>query len=98
MRGPHAAIQHWMTMTTDTSGPQGPEPGNPPPSRESTARRVFADTKAGASEAMRASAPVLKNVAARLGDWLATVGWGKFFLVAILMWAVAGIATGIFSS
>ncbi|MGB2817106.1 MAG: histidine kinase [Burkholderiaceae bacterium] len=88
-------------MNTDAPGPQAPEPPKPPPqspSRESTARRVFADAKAGAAEAARVSAPVIRNVSARLGDWLATVGWGKFFLVAILLWAVAGIATSIFSS
>ncbi|MGZ9032415.1 MAG: sensor histidine kinase [Burkholderiaceae bacterium] len=43
------------------------------------------------------SAPVLKSVSTKLGDWLATVGWGKFFLVAVLLWVVAGIATNIFS-
>jgi signal transduction histidine kinase len=90
-------------MTTDAPGPQAPEPSSSPaatepPARGSTARRVFADAKAGAAEAARVSAPVIKNVSARLGDWLATVGWGKFFLVAVLLWAVAGIATSIFSN
>jgi hypothetical protein len=89
-------------MTTEARGPQAPEPSSAPlspepPRRESTARRVFADAKAGAAEAARASAPVIKRVSARLGDWLATVGWAKFFLVAILLWAVAGIATNILS-
>jgi hypothetical protein len=89
-------------MTTDARGPQAPEPSSTPlppepHSRESAARRVFADAKAGAAEAARASAPVIKRVSARLGDWLATVGWVKFFLVAVLLWAVAGIATSIFS-
>ena len=87
-----------MNMTTDAPVPQAPEPSTAPPPRESTARRVFADTRAGAAEAARASAPVIKNLATRLGDWLATVGWGKFFLVAILLWALAGIATSIFSN
>ena len=88
-------------MTTDAPGSQPPDPSKPPapsPARESTARRVLADAKAGAAEAARVSAPVIKTVSARLGDWLATVGWGKFFLVAILLWAVAGIATSIFSN
>jgi len=88
-------------MTTDAPGPQAPEPSSTPPResapRESTARRVFDDAKSGAAEAARASAPVIRSVSARLGDWLATVGWGKFFLVAILLWVVAGIATSIFS-
>lgn len=89
-------------MTTDAPGPQAPEPSNTapssnPPAHESAARRVFADAKAGAAEAARASAPVIKSVSGRLGDWLATVGWGKFFLVAILLLVVAGIASNIFS-
>ena len=91
-------------MTTDTSGPQGPAPSNGQPPQESTARRVFADARAGAAEAARVSAPVIKSVASRtkglasrLGDWLATVGWGKFFLVAVLLLILGGIATSIFS-
>ena len=91
-------------MTTDTPGPQGPAPSNGQSPQESTARRVFADARAGAAEAARVSAPVVKSVAARtkglasrLGDWLATVGWGKFFLVAVLLLILGGIATSIFS-
>ena len=63
-------------MTTDAPGSQPPDPSKPPapsPARESTARRVLADAKAGAAEAARVSAPVIKTVSARLGDWLATV-------------------------
>jgi len=91
-------------MTTDTPGPQGPAPSNGQPSQESTARRVLADTRAGAAEAARVSAPVIRSIASRargsasrLGDWLATVGWGKFFLVAVLLLILGGIATSIFS-
>jgi hypothetical protein len=40
---------------------------------------------------------VFRSAAGRLGDWLATVGWGKFFLVAILLLILGGIATSIFS-
>jgi signal transduction histidine kinase len=91
-------------MTTETPGPQGPAPSTGQPPQESTARRVFEDAKAGAAEAARVSAPVIKNVAfrskglaSRLGDWLATVGWGKFFLVAVLLLILGGIANSIFS-
>ncbi len=84
-------------MTTDTPGPQGPAPSNGQPPQESTARRVFADARAGAAEAARVSAPVIRSVASRLGDWLASVGWGKFFLVAVLLLILGGIATSIFS-
>ncbi|HET9024469.1 MAG TPA: histidine kinase [Burkholderiaceae bacterium] len=92
-------------MTTDASGPRGPAPSDREPPQESTARRVFADAKAGAAEAARVSTPVIKSVASRsrrvasrLGDWLATVGWGKFFLVAVLLMILGGIATSIFSN
>jgi Histidine kinase/Histidine kinase-, DNA gyrase B-, and HSP90-like ATPase len=85
-------------MTTQEPGAQGPAPSSPPPpAPESAARRVFADAKAGAAEAARVSAPVIRNTATRLGDWLATVGWGKFFLVAVLLMILGGIATSIFS-
>jgi len=91
-------------MTTETPDPQGPAPSNGQPPQESTARRVFEDAKAGAAEAARVSTPVIKNVAfrskglaSRLGDWLATVGWGKFFLVAVLLLILGGIANSIFS-
>jgi hypothetical protein len=50
--------------------------------------RLSADMLAGA----RAAAPVLKRVFGRIGDWLATIGWGKFFLVAVLLLAFGGIA------
>jgi len=39
--------------------------------------------------------PLLKRLFGRIGDWLATVGWGKFALVAILLLAAAGIATNV---
>ena len=39
--------------------------------------------------------PLLKRVFGRIGDWLATVGWGKFALGAILLLAAAGIATNV---
>lgn len=50
-------------------------------------RRVGADVMAGA----RAAAPVVARVFARIGDWLAAIGWGKFFLVALLLLAAGGI-------
>jgi len=62
------------------------------------ARRVLDDARAGASEAARASAPLLRNIGGRLSDWLATVGWGKFFLIAVLLLILGGIASSIFSS
>jgi signal transduction histidine kinase len=44
-------------------------------------RRVASDVGAGA----RTAAPVIKRVGTRVGDWLARIGWGKFFVLAILL-------------
>ena len=84
-------------MTTNSDGPKGQAPSGKTPPSGSVAGRFFTDARRGAKEAARASAPVLKGAAARLGDWLATVGWGKFFLVALLLLIFGGIATGILS-
>jgi signal transduction histidine kinase len=46
---------------------------------------VAADVAAGA----RAAAPRLKAAARRAGDWLTSIGWGKFFLLSLLL-LVAG--------
>ena len=83
-------------MTSDTPGSEGTRDSTTQPP-ESAARRAFADARAGAAGVSRATAPVIKSAATRIGDWLATVGWGKFFLVAILLWAIAGIGTSILS-
>ena len=39
--------------------------------------------------------PPIKALFARIGEWLATVGWGKFALVAILIFAAVGITSTI---
>jgi signal transduction histidine kinase len=61
------------------------------PLRESLGRARDAAFDAG-----RVSAPLIKRLGARLGDWLATVGWGKFFLVAVLLLILGGIADSVF--
>lgn len=58
-------------------------------------RSAFAWTRTAAIGAGRASAPAIKSVGARLGDWLATVGWGKFFLVAMLLLVLGAIADNV---
>jgi signal transduction histidine kinase len=83
-------------MTTHESGSPPPQP-SPPPSGEERSRPLFERVRSAASDAGRASAPVLKRTGARLSDWLATVGWGKFFLVALLLLAFAGILNGFLS-
>jgi signal transduction histidine kinase len=50
-------------------------------------QRFAADVRSGA----RTSAPVIKETGARIGDWLARIGWGKFFLLAILALVFGGI-------
>jgi len=44
----------------------------------------------------RTAAPVFKRIFGRVGDWLANVGWGKFFLLAILLLVFGGIAGSLF--
>lgn len=50
-------------------------------------RRLADDVGAGA----RRSAPVLRQGGLRVGDWLARIGWGKFFLLALLLLAFGSI-------
>jgi signal transduction histidine kinase len=57
-------------------------------SRRDSWSRLGSDVMAGA----RTAAPVFKRVFGRTGDWLATIGWGKFFLVALLLLSFGGIA------
>jgi hypothetical protein len=54
-------------------------------------RRLGADVAAGARMAARTVAPEVGRVFARIGDWLASIGWGKFFLLAVLLIAFGGI-------
>ncbi|MGH6612057.1 MAG: sensor histidine kinase [Burkholderiaceae bacterium] len=78
-----------MTTDQDTNSTTGA--GSPASAPERTSRwsRIF---KRGRD----AAAPTAKSVGARVGDWLATVGWGKFFVVAVLLLMAAGIADNIF--
>ena len=84
--------------------------GNDPASAGGVLRRAGSATVAGAKAAAPVVAsgaahswsffqqrvmPLLKRLFGRIGDWLATVGWGKFALVAILLLAAAGIATNV---
>ena len=55
------------------------------------ARRVWDTTADGA----RISFPVLKRWSARFGDWLARVGWGKFFLLSLLLIICAGFVSAL---
>jgi signal transduction histidine kinase len=58
-----------QNSTTDSGRSQG------------RASRMAADVAAGA----RVAAPKLKLAAQRFGDWLTSIGWGKFFLLSLLL-------------
>lgn len=47
-------------------------------------RRFGADTASGAHSAVKVVLPFMKRNATRIGDWLASIGWGKFFLLSLL--------------
>jgi hypothetical protein len=49
--------------------------------------QVAADVAAGA----RAAAPWLRTAAKRFGDWLTAIGWGKFFLLSVLILIAGGM-------
>ena len=93
-------------MTTDNAKDSAANPADPaepgteqastPPQRKSRWKRGLNWTRDAAFDAGRASAPTAKRVGTRLGDWLATVGWGKFFLVALLLIIVGAIADNVF--
>ncbi len=79
----------------DQQGPQSAPPGTPgssdPRAAKSTRRDSFARFGSDVMQGARTSAPFFKQMFARIGDWLANVGWGKFFLLAVLLLAVGGM-------
>jgi len=80
---------------THTASADAPTAGQPP-RRGSGSGGVFAWARRAAADAGRASAPAIKRIGARIGDWLATVGWAKFFFVALLLLIVGAIADNVF--
>jgi signal transduction histidine kinase len=87
-----------MTIADDTdkTSPADVPPAQPASSRTSGLSKAFARTRNAAAGAGRASAPTLKRIGARIGDWLATVGWAKFFFIAFLLMIVGAIADNVF--
>jgi hypothetical protein len=79
-----------MPEANEPIGGNAPGPADSGRRRDSW-RRLGADVVAGAETAARTVAPALGRVFARIGDWLASIGWGKFFLVAVLLLAFGGI-------
>jgi len=52
----------------------------------------------GRAERRRALAQFVAEAAARIGNWLASIGWGKFILLSLLMLMLAALADDIFFS
>lgn len=62
-------------------------PGGRPAKTAGRWQRVREDIAAGA----RVCAPLMRQFGTRFGDWLAGIGWGKFFLLAILLLIFGGM-------
>jgi signal transduction histidine kinase len=60
---------------------------NADPMRAGRGAQIAADVAAGA----RTAAPWLKTVTKRFGDWLTSIGWGKFFLLSALLLFAGGM-------
>ncbi|MGE5336724.1 MAG: sensor histidine kinase [Gemmatimonadota bacterium] len=76
------------------------EPSNQPPEaaqgRTASAGQAVGRMAAAVADLARSHAPGAKRAAARFGDWLARIGWGKFILLSILLLILGGIATSLF--
>jgi hypothetical protein len=49
-----------------------------------------------AAAAVSRSAPALRSMGSRLGDWLASIGWGKFVLLSMLLLILSAVAEDAF--
>ena len=88
-------------MTTENGIDKTSTAADTPPAgqtspHESQKSRARAWVRTTAADAGRASAATIKRIGARIGDWLATVGWFKFFLVALLLLILGAIADNVF--
>jgi hypothetical protein len=54
------------------------------------------DVRRGLAGAARATAPVLRRMAGAFADWLVSIGWGKFFLLSLLLLILSGVAFSLF--
>ena len=84
-------------MTTDNGNSNSKDAQSNASAKPRTSRwsNAFAWTRGAATEAGRASAPTIKNLGSRLGDWLAKVSWRRFFLVALLLLILGAIADNV---
>jgi len=65
----------------------------PPPD---TGWSKLARAGGAASRAASAAATRVGAVASRFGNWLVSIGWGKFFVLVVLLLALAGMAGSLF--
>jgi len=90
-----------MSQGNDTAADAAPQPDasrTPAGGVKAAARTAGPDIASGAATSWSFTQnrvlPPLRRLTARIGDWLAVVGWGKFALLSLLLLAI----TGIFSS
>jgi hypothetical protein len=72
--------------------PVADEPAGSPPSppgADRTAKILTTLSRAG-----RAGTALAARAASRFGNWLVSIGWGKFFLLSLLLLALAGMTEG----
>ncbi len=79
---------------------QAGSPGDPGPTSFWTrAAENSAEAIAGSvNGAMRRGPPLLRDFGIDFGNWLASIGWGKFALLSILVLIFGGLASSIFLS
>jgi hypothetical protein len=59
---------------------------------------IAAGVRDAAAAAAHTVAPVARKAAAGFADWLVSIGWGKFFLLSVLLLIFSGIAFSLFFS
>jgi hypothetical protein len=80
------------TKSSSDPGASGASPKDDgQPGKSGRWQRIREDVAAGA----RVSVPVIRRFGTRFGDWLARIGWGKFFLLAILLLIFGGIVSSV---
>ena len=89
---PHAGGPYSLDMT-ESSQSAGAPGGASGPAQTGRAGRAAESL----SRAARATASRFGPAMSRFGNWLASIGWGKFVLLSLLLIALAGMADSLFS-
>jgi histidine kinase/histidine kinase/DNA gyrase B/HSP90-like ATPase len=91
----------------DSGSAAPPSPSGAPPaeaqrakagSAEASAQGVSGRSPSWREEARRALPQSVASAAGSIGNWLASIGWGKFILLTFLMLALASLADDMFFS